>query len=101
MEWVPSPFNDAVTGFLIQEDITEWILGNHYYGVGLEVVAELPGCDQDSIQQLLDLRIASLRLVQDFTDEIHWVLDFIGMSDLFLFDDDCCADHPVSHRDVD
>ena len=71
MEWVPSPFNDAVTGFLIQEDITEWILGNHYYGVGLKVVVELVGCDQDGVEQLLDLRIVSLRLVQDLADEVH------------------------------
>ena len=64
-------------------------------------MAELLGCDQDSVQQLLDLRIASLRLVQDFANEIHWALDFVRMSSLFLFDDDCCADHPVSRHDVD
>jgi hypothetical protein len=64
-------------------------------------VAKLSGFDQDSVRQLLDLRIAILRLIQDFTDEIHWALDFVGMSDLFAFNDDCCADHPVSRRDVD
>jgi hypothetical protein len=47
------------------------------------------------------LRIASLRLVQDLTDKIDWSLDFVGMSDLFVLDDDSCADHPVGRRDVD
>ena len=57
------PFNDAAVGFLVAENITERILSNHCYGVGLEVVVEFLRCDQDSVQQLLDLRITSLRLV--------------------------------------
>ena len=57
------PFIDAAAGFLVAEDITEWVLGNHYYGVGLKVVVELVGCDQDGVQQLLDLGVASLRLI--------------------------------------
>ena len=93
--------NDAIAAFLAAEDVTEWVLSNHHYGVSLEVVAELLGCDQDSVQQLLDLRTASLRLIQDFTDEIHWALDFVGMSSLFPFHDDCCVDHLVSSCDVD
>ena len=57
------PFNDAAAAFLVVEDVAEWVLSNHHYGVSLKVVAELPGCDQDSVQQLLDLRTASLKLV--------------------------------------
>ena len=64
------PFNDAAANFLVAEDVAEWVLYNHCYGVGLEVVAELLGCDQNGVEQLLDLRIASLRLIQDFADEI-------------------------------
>ena len=26
------PFNDVATGFLVAEDVTEWVLGNHCYG---------------------------------------------------------------------
>ena len=77
------------------------VLSNHCYGVSLEVMAELLGHDQDSVQQLLDLRIASLRLIQDLADEIHRALDFILMPDLFTLDNDGCADHLVSRRNVD
>ena len=56
------PFNDAVAGFLVAEDVTEWVLGDYCYVVGIKVVVELLGCDQDGVQQLLDLWVASLRL---------------------------------------
>jgi len=57
------PFNNATTGFLVVEDVTEWVLSNYRYVVGVEVVMELPRCDQDGVQQLLDLGVASLRLI--------------------------------------
>ena len=57
------PFNDAAIGFLITEDVSQWILSNHCYLICLKVMVELPGCNKDSVQQFLDLRISSLRLV--------------------------------------
>ena len=57
------PFNDAAVGFLVVEDITEWVLSDYCYVVGIKVVIEFLGCDQDGIQQLLDLWVASLRLI--------------------------------------
>ena len=33
------PFNDAAAGFLILEDIAEWVLHDDRYVVGVEVVA--------------------------------------------------------------
>ena len=57
------PFNDAAAGFLVAEDVAEWVLSNYHYVVGIEVVTELPGSDQDGVQQLLDLGVASLRLI--------------------------------------
>ena len=57
------PFNDAAAGFLVAEDVAEWVLNNYRYVVGIEVMMELPGCDQDGVQQLLDLGVASLRLI--------------------------------------
>ena len=46
------PFNDAAAGFLVVEDVTEMVLGDYCYVVGIKVVAELPRCDQDGVQQL-------------------------------------------------
>ena len=57
-------------GFLIVEDVAEWVLSDYYYVVGIKVVTELLGCDQDGVQQLLDLWVVSLKLVQDITDEV-------------------------------
>jgi len=44
------PFNDAVAGFLVAEDVVEWVLSDYRYVVGVKVVTELLGCDQDGIQ---------------------------------------------------
>ena len=57
------PFHDAAAGFLIAENVTERVLRDFRYVVGIEVMTELLGCDQDGVQQLLDLGVASLRLV--------------------------------------
>ena len=57
------PFNDVAAGFLIAEDVIEQVFREYCYVVGIKVVAELPGCDQDGIQQFLDLWVASLGLV--------------------------------------
>ena len=57
------PFNDADTGFLVPDDIAEWVLSDYRCVVGVKVVIELPRCDQDGVQQLLDLGLASLSLI--------------------------------------
>ena len=57
------PFNHAVANFLFVEDVVEWVLSDYRYVVGFEVVTELPGCEEDGIQQLLNLGAVSLRLV--------------------------------------
>ena len=57
------PFNDAAVGFLVVEDVAEWVLSDYYYVVGVKLVTGLPRCDQDGVQQLLDLEVVSLRLV--------------------------------------
>ena len=56
------PFDDAAIGFLFAEDVTERVFRDYCYVVGIKVVAELPGCDQDGVKQLLDLGVASLKL---------------------------------------
>ena len=56
-------FNDATTGFLVVEDVAEWVLGDYRYVVGVKVVMELLRCHQDGVQWLLDLGVTSLRLV--------------------------------------
>jgi hypothetical protein len=44
--------------------------GHNCDGVQLKVVAQLYPGDEDSIQELLDLRVVCLGVRQDFTDEV-------------------------------
>ena len=43
------PFNNAAAGFLIAEDVAEWVLSNYHYVVGVKVVTELLGYDPDGV----------------------------------------------------
>jgi hypothetical protein len=64
------PLDDVAIGFLIAEDISEWILCDHSYVEGVEVVAKLLGCYQDCVEQFLNLRVPSFGLVQSFADVV-------------------------------
>ena len=77
------------------------MLSNHCYLICLKVMVELPGCNKDSVQQLLDLRIPSLRLVQDFADEVDRALNLIGVPNFFSFDDDGSTNDTVDCGDLD
>ncbi|KAG8083361.1 hypothetical protein GUJ93_ZPchr0015g6904 [Zizania palustris] len=55
------PFSDSSGGIPILEDVTEGELSDHLYGVGLEVMLELLGGDDDGSQKLLHLGILDLR----------------------------------------
>ena len=44
------PFNDAAAGFLVAEDVAEWVLSDYHYVVGIKVVMKFLGCDQDGVQ---------------------------------------------------
>jgi hypothetical protein len=48
-------------------------------------VAQLSPGDEDSIQELLDLRVACLGVRQDFTDEADWTSDLEVMTLLLPF----------------
>ena len=44
------PFNYAAAGFLVAKDDIKLVLSDYCYVVGIKVVMELLGCDQDSVQ---------------------------------------------------
>jgi hypothetical protein len=48
---------------------------HHRDPVSLEVVTQLPGGDEDCIQQLVDLQVHGPRLVEDLADVVHRTLD--------------------------
>ena len=50
-------------------------------------MAQLPGCDEDGVEEFLHLRIAQLGLIEYFTDEVNKSLYFVDMARLVSFDD--------------
>ena len=64
-------------------------------------MAQLPGCDEDGVEEFLHLRIAQLGLIEYFTDEVDGSLYFVDMARLVSFDDQGSADHVLGFRDIE
>ena len=75
--------------------------GNHLDIVRLEVVAQVPGRDEDRVEKFLHLRIAQFGLTESFIDEVDGSLYFVDMARLVSFDDQGSADHVCSCRDIE
>ena len=43
------PFDEVAASFLIAENVIEQVLYDNHYVVGVKVVMELLGCDQDGV----------------------------------------------------
>ena len=67
----------------------------------LEVVMQLSPGDQDGIQELLDLGVASLGIGQDLANELHGTLFFEGVSLFFPLYRQGSADHLHGGRNVE
>jgi len=63
-------------------------------------VTQLPPRDQDGVQELLDLGVASLRIGQDFANEVYGTLHLEGVSLFFPFYHQGGADHFRGGRNV-
>jgi hypothetical protein len=85
---------------LVTQDVPQRKLCNHFYGVGVEIMVQFARGDQDSVQQLLDLRIAGFGLIEDLASEVYWSLDLVHMLDLLVLHDDGYTDHPISCHDI-
>jgi hypothetical protein len=55
-----SPLGDVARGVGVVEDSPQWIRGHHHNFVGLEIMAELLGCNEYSIMELMRLGIPGL-----------------------------------------
>jgi hypothetical protein len=67
----------------------------------LEVVSQLPPCQDHCVQQLLNLWVADLGLGQYLTDEVDWPLDGQCMSLFSSLNHDRGANHLSGGGDVD
>jgi hypothetical protein len=62
---------------------------------------QLLGCNQDGIDQFLNLRVPVFGLIEHLTNEINRVLDFVHMAGFLTLDHDNYRDHAVSGRNVE
>ena len=94
------PLRDSSCGIPILDDFAEREGCHDRHWVQLEVVMQLSPGDQDGIQELLDLGVASLGIGQDFANEVYGMLHLEGVSCFFLFYHQGSADHLHGGRKV-
>jgi hypothetical protein len=70
-----SPLGDVARGVGIVEDGPQRVRGYHHNLVGLEIMAELPGCNEYSIKELMRLRIPGLCFMKDLANVVDRLLD--------------------------
>jgi hypothetical protein len=58
---------------------------NHYDFVIVKIVTQLSRCEEHCIQQLLDLRVSDLGGLEDFTDEVYGMLNWICTPFFYMF----------------
>jgi hypothetical protein len=69
--------------------------------MSLEVVSQLPPCQNHRAQQLLDLRVADLGLGEHLADEVDWPLNGQCMPLFLPLDHNRGANHLSGRGDVD
>jgi hypothetical protein len=62
------------------EDGPQWVRGHHHNLVGLEIVMEFPGCNENGIKELMHLRIPGFCLMKDLADVVDWLLDSLDFA---------------------
>jgi hypothetical protein len=59
------------------------------------------GCNQDGIDQLLNLRVPGFGLVECLTNEVNRALDFVNVVRFLTLDHDDSRDHMISGRNIE
>jgi hypothetical protein len=62
---------------------------------------QLSGCNQDGVDQLLNLRVPRFGLVEYLTDEVNRALDFVNVAGFLKLNHDDCGDHMISGRNIE
>src|SRR3954465_12985545 len=68
------PLGNPTCCFTVLDDITQRGRADHCDGMPLEILLQLPACLENSIYQLLPMRISLFRLNKHFADIINRVL---------------------------
>jgi hypothetical protein len=62
---------------------------------------QLSRCNQDDIDQFLNLRVPSFGLIEHLADEVNRVLDFVHVAGFLTLDHYDCRDHAVGGRNAE
>jgi hypothetical protein len=62
---------------------------------------QLSGCNQDGVDQLLNLRVPGLGLIEYLSDEVNRALDFVNVDGFLTLNHDDCRDHAISGRNIE
>jgi hypothetical protein len=62
---------------------------------------QLSGCNQDGVDQLLNLKVPRFGLIEYLLDEVNRALDFINLVRFLTLDHDDCRDHAISGRNIE
>jgi hypothetical protein len=62
---------------------------------------QLSGCNQDCVDQLLNLRVPGFGLIEHLADEVNRALDFVHVARFLMLDHDDCGDHAIGGRNVE
>jgi hypothetical protein len=62
---------------------------------------QLSRCNQDGVDQLLNLRVPRFGLIEYLANEVNRALDFVNMARFLTLDHDDCRDHAISGRNIE
>jgi hypothetical protein len=74
------PLGDVACGVGIVEDDPQWVRGHHHNLVGLEIVMEFPGRNENGIKEFIHLRIPGFCLMKDLADVVDRLLDSLDFA---------------------
>ena len=87
------PFGHMARCIAVLNHVAERGKRHDYDGVPLKVVQQLSFNNEDGIDKLLDLSVMHLSVRENFTDEVYWPLDLVGVLAFFSLDDKRHTDH--------
>jgi hypothetical protein len=62
---------------------------------------QLLGCNQNGVDQLLNLRVTSFGHIEHLANEVNRALDFVHVAGFLTLDHDNCGDHAIGGRNVE
>jgi hypothetical protein len=74
------PLGDVARGIGIVEDGPQWVRGHHHNLVGLKIVMESPGRNENGVKELMRLRIPGFCLMKDLADVVDRLLDSLDFA---------------------